>query len=762
MDPIFLVVAAILGGLFFIFCAAFVVSRFYRQVDQGRALIINPFKGDPVVTFTGAVVWPIINRSEVMDISLKTIEIDRRGKEGLICQDNIRADIKVTFFVRVNKSLEDVLKVAQSIGCARASDQETLENLFEAKFSEALKTVGKMFDFEMLYTNRKDIKDQVVDVIGKDLNGYMLEDFAIDYLEQTPVEMLDKDNILDAVGIRKITQLTTEQNIHTNEFRQSERMAITKRNVESDEAIFALERQRAEAAAKQKREIDTIQARETAEAERVKSEEYAKAQLARIKAEEEIQINEENKSRQVEVAQKNRERVVGVETERVEKDRSLEAISREREVELSRIDKEKKLEVEKKAIADVVRGRIAVEKTVAEEEERIKDLRVTAEAKRRKDALLINAEAQAQEKVTKDITAAEAAAKVANFTSQEKLTLAEAELQAADKTAKAKMRLSEGVQAEEAAMGLAHARVKEAEAIAHEKQGLAEVRVKEAEASVIEKQGLAQATVARERALAEAMAAKERGMAEAAVTEKQGLAEAIAIKEKGLAEAHASRERLLAEAAGEQEKGMANARIQEAEASAIQKRGEAEAVSTREKGLAEATATQEKLLAEARGLAEKATAMNALESVSREHEEFRLRLQKERDVELEAIRVRKDIAEAQASVMASALGNAKVQIVGGDGAFFDRFMKAISMGQAVDGTLEHSESLRKVFSGYLNGEKDLPGDIKDILSKPGLTNDAQNLAMAALLHRLAGNPAAVAAANLKSLVNPSQDEKTVG
>ncbi|HSP81403.1 MAG TPA: SPFH domain-containing protein, partial [Myxococcaceae bacterium] len=128
--PIVTVLLAIGGILFFIFCAAFIVSRFYRQVDQGRALIINPFKGDPVVTFTGAVVWPIINRAEVMDISLKTVDIDRRGKEGLICKDNIRADIKVTFFVRVNKTREDVLKVAQSIGCARASHQETLENLF--------------------------------------------------------------------------------------------------------------------------------------------------------------------------------------------------------------------------------------------------------------------------------------------------------------------------------------------------------------------------------------------------------------------------------------------------------------------------------------------------------------------------------------------------------------------------------------------------------------------------------------------------------
>ncbi|WP_224366457.1 SPFH domain-containing protein [Hyalangium versicolor] len=719
MDP---VSALAIGGgaVVIIFGTLFTVARFYRQVDQGKVLIVNTLKSEPTVTFTGTVVIPIIHRAEVMDISLKTVEIDRRGKEGLICKDNIRADIKVTFFVRVNKTREDVLKVSGAIGCVRASDQETLENLFEAKFSEALKTVGKRFNFEDLYTQRDEIKDEVVKVIGRDLNGYMLEDCAIDFLEQTPVEMLDKDNILDAQGIKKITELTTVQNVSTNEFKQNERMAITKRNVESDEAIFALERQRAEAAAKQKREIDSIQARETAEAERVKAEEQAKAQLARIKAEEEILINEQNKSRQVEVAEKNRERVVGVETERVEKDRMLEAINRERETELQRIAKEKALEAEKKAIADVVRARIAVEKTVAEEEERIKDLRVTAEAKRQKDALLITAEAHAQEKLVKDIKAAEASNEVAKFMAKERLTLAEADLEAADKTAKAKARLAEGIQAETAAPGLANVRVREADAVASEKQGLANVRVKEAEAEVIKKQGQAQAEAIRERLLAEAAGEQEKGLAKARIQE----AEAVAVQK-----------RLLAEAAGEQEKGLAHARAQEAEASAIQKRGEAEAV-----------AIQEKLLAEAKGLAEKATSMKALDGVGKEHEEFRLRLNKERDVELEAIRVRKDIAEAQSKVLAEAFSHAKFQIVGGDGQFFERFVKAVSLGTSVDGALEHSDALRTVAQGYLSGEKDFSADLKEILSKPGLTNDAQNLAVAALLHRMVSNAPPPAAA----------------
>jgi len=109
-----------------VFGALIIVAKFYRQVDQGKALIINTMKTEPIVTFTGKVVYPIINRAEVMDISVKTIEIDRRGKEGLICKDNIRADIKVTFFLRVNKQPEDVLKVAQAIEGVKSVDNRLI------------------------------------------------------------------------------------------------------------------------------------------------------------------------------------------------------------------------------------------------------------------------------------------------------------------------------------------------------------------------------------------------------------------------------------------------------------------------------------------------------------------------------------------------------------------------------------------------------------------------------------------------------------
>jgi uncharacterized membrane protein YqiK len=692
----------VLGGAGFLLVIGILalIAKFYVKVEQGKALIVNTLKADPIVTFTGAVVYPIIHKSEVMDISVKTIKIDRRGKEGLICKDNIRADIMVTFFVRVNKTKEDVLKVAQAIGCARASAQETLEDLFSAKFSEALKTVGKQLEFEQLYLQRKDFRDQIIEVIGKDLNGYALEDAAIDFLEQTPMTALDPANILDAQGIKKITEITTQQNILTNDLKQQERMKIRKQNVAADEAVFELDRQRADAENKQKREIASVQAREAAETSRVQSEERAKSELARIKSEEQVKIEEENKERQVQVAGKNRERVVAVEHERVERDRVLEQIAKERALELQRIEKEKAIEIEKKAIADVVRERVAVDKTVAEQEEQIKDVRTLAQANREKDTVRIAAEAEAVKGMVKAVKAAEANEEVAKHEARQTLTIAGAQLEAADKQAQAKIRLSEGIQAEKAAEGLAHARVMEADAAATEKLGLAHARVKEADAGATEKVGLAGVRV------------------------KQ--ADADAVQKQGLAQAEVVRQKLLAEAAGEQEKGMAVVRVKEAEAQAIEKRG-----------LAEASSVREKLVAEATGLAQKADAMKALDGVGKDHEEFRLRLDKEKAVELETIRIRKDVAEAQARVLSQAFGNAKFNIVGGDGAFFERFVKAVSLGQSVDGVLEHSDSLRAALGEYLTGEASLPKQLKEMLTRPVASSEAlHRVTLSALLGKL--------------------------
>jgi hypothetical protein len=200
-----LLVAGVVGvTLVMLGVTLLVVKQWWRAVAQGQALIINRTQGEPRVSRTGALVLPIVQRAELLDLSVRSVVIERRGKEGVICADGIRADVKVTFLVRVNDTDEDILRVARAVGCARAADPSTLEELFTAKFSEAIKVVAARLDFEELHARRDAFKDEILQVIGRELNGYVLDDAAIDYLEQTPVAMLDPDNILDARGIKKI------------------------------------------------------------------------------------------------------------------------------------------------------------------------------------------------------------------------------------------------------------------------------------------------------------------------------------------------------------------------------------------------------------------------------------------------------------------------------------------------------------------------------------------------------------------------------
>ena len=309
-------------------------------------------------------VYPVIDQAEIMDISVKRIEIERQGSEGLICKDNIRADIKVAFFVRVNRNEQEVLRVAESIGCARANNPTAIRDLLDAKFSEGLKTVGKQFDFIQLYEERHRFKDEILKIIGTDLNGFTLDDCAIDFLEQTAIENLDPDNILDAEGIKKINELTAEQAKLSNQIMRDKERVIKQQDVQTREAVLELERQLAATEVKQRRDVESVNARETADMMKVQQEERLKSERARIQTEEELEIAEQNKERQVLVAQRNKERTDAVEVERVTRDRELEIIERERITTLKGIESQKAVEIEKKNIQEVIKDRVALEKTV--------------------------------------------------------------------------------------------------------------------------------------------------------------------------------------------------------------------------------------------------------------------------------------------------------------------------------------------------------------------------------------------------------------
>ncbi len=611
---------------------AAVLSRFYQKVGPDEAIVRTGGRGMKVTTAGGSFVIPVLHRAERMDLTLKSFEIAREGAEGLICKDNIRADIRVAFFIRIDKTDDEIKEVAQSIGPRRASQVETLRELFDAKFSEALKTVGKQFEFIELYDKREKFKEEILKVIGTDLNGYRLDDAAIDYLEQTKLELLNPNNILDAEGIKKITELTSQEKIKENFFTREREKTLKKQDVEAQEAILELERQRVEALERQKREIAEIESRENAAAAKVREENRLQSERARIATDEEIGIAEENKARQILVAKRNKERTDAVELERLERDRSLEATERMRVVGIADIEKEKAIETEKRNIQEVIRERVNVERAVVEEKEKIKDTEQFAEAERRRKVEVTAAEMKAEQELVREIKAAEAQKKAAEFEAEKIRIKAEANKQAAERNSAAMKMTAEASAAEYAAEGLAEAKVLEAKA---------------------------------------------------AATEKQGLAEATVLKQK--------------------------------------------------------------FVSEAEGIAEKAAAMKQLDGIGRDHEEFKLRLEKEKQIELSAINAQQQIAQGQASVLSEALKAAKIDIVGGDGDFFKQITAAVRGGKTLDSFVSNSKVATDIKDTFFTGDPNqFKYSVRNLMDQFGVNSeDVRNLSIAALIGKLlAQEPAA--------------------
>jgi uncharacterized membrane protein YqiK len=639
------------------------VSRLFRKVPQGQALVVSKWR-TVVVTFTGQVVIPVIHKSEIMDISVKNIQIERRGKgNGLICKDNIRADISVEFFVKVDPTGEAVKKVAQAIGCERASDIETLNTLFAAKFSEALKTVGKKFEFESLYTDRDSFRDEIVEIIGKDLNGYVLEDVAIDYLEQTPLADFDPDNILDADGIRKITERTAVQHIETNKAEQLEREETTRRTVDADKAVFEMERDRAEAQARQQQEIRTVQATADAAASQVEEAERQKAESARITADQGIGVANENKDREVAIAGLNRERVIKVESENIERDRLLALTGRETAVAEASKEKEERT----RELADVARGRVEAELGVAEKEEAIKTVRVVEDAQRLATAEVKVAEGAAQASFVGTVKQAEALRQAASSEAERATVLARANAEAAQQDALAAQRRAEGAQAEAAASGLADVQVERERAEAIKALGMADVEIKRADADAV-----------------------------------------------------------------------------------------------REMGEAEGEATKARLTGEGQGLEAKAAGVGAMTSAGQEHEEFRLRLDTEKEVALAGVNAKADVAKSAASALGQALSNADMKIVS-DESIVERILSAAGHGQAIDSFIESGTGASKMLSPYLEGDANLVQDLANGVGGIGAAG-IRDLTVAQFVSRLGGSigDSSLAESLLAAVQDAGVADRTVG
>jgi len=376
-----LVVAAIV-----VVIVVWLMNWLYLRSSKERAFVRTGLGGQKVVMNGGAFVLPIVH--EVVPVNMNTLrlEVSRGRDKALITKDRMRVDVVSEFYVRVQAGADAIAAAAQTLG-QRTLEPETLKELVEGKFVDALRTVAAEMTMEEMHEKRGEYVKRVKSVVAADLlqNGLELETVSLTQLDQTGMEFFNPSNAFDAEGLTRLTEQIERRKKIRNDIEQDTMIQVRNKNLETERQALDIDRELEYARLAQERELEVQRAAQRADVARQRAEREQEAERAQISARESV----------------DRARIASeraVEEERIAREREVQQleISRRLAVELAeqqraiQVAEQSKAQSEAQAAADLARAKAAAE------EERVFTARETEMAERRKRIDLISAAQDAE------------------------------------------------------------------------------------------------------------------------------------------------------------------------------------------------------------------------------------------------------------------------------------------------------------------------------------------------------------------------------
>ena len=430
-------VVVALGAAALVFgTAGLIFARLYRKPKANEAYVRTGLGSAKVILDGGAMVIPIVHK--LVDVSLETMRLDvkRAGPDALITNDNLRVDIASEFYLRVDANKADILQAARSLGEKSVNARAVSELVYE-KLVSALRSVAATKNLLELHVKRDEFAAAVLESLASDLqqNGLKLETVTISQLDQTPPESLNEQNVFDAQGLRKITEITQTQNIDRNRINRDAQRQIKDKDVETRKEVLALERDQAEAEASQATEIANIQAVKLREKEEYEILQRKEVELAAVSKEQAVKKADILRNQTVELTDVERERAV--KTQSVARDQAVQEaeVARQQAVEVAKRMAQVAVAEKEAARAQAEAKAKAAEAEREEEAQSIETVAVTATADREAQKKMIEEKQQVDIAKYREQTEADvsAYAQVKN---------AEGELQAAQQQKEARLVLA--------------------------------------------------------------------------------------------------------------------------------------------------------------------------------------------------------------------------------------------------------------------------------------------------------------------------------
>ncbi len=387
------------AGVFLVvlFTIGLLIARLYVRATKETSFVRTGFGGEKVIMNGGALVFPVLHDTIPVNMNTLRLAVSRKDDQALITRDRMRVDVIAEFYVRTQPTIESIANAAQTLG-ERTMQPQTLKELVEGKFVDALRSVAAEMTMEELHEKRTDFVQKVQQAVSEDLlkNGLELETVSLTALDQTNKSFLNPNNAFDAEGLTRLTQEIEQRRKIRNDIEQETNVQIAAKAMEAEKRRLQITRDGEYARMEQEREVEIRRAAQMSEIAKEQAEKKRAAEQAEIAAKQEIQqahiaadrcIAEERIEMEKRLREKEIEKNRMVETQEIEKQKAIEIAQQDRAIAIAI---KSKAQSEAQAEADQARA-LAVQA-----EEKVGTSRETEVAERRKQIELILASQEAE------------------------------------------------------------------------------------------------------------------------------------------------------------------------------------------------------------------------------------------------------------------------------------------------------------------------------------------------------------------------------
>ena len=390
----------------------------YQRATKEVAFVRTGLGGQKVVQNGGAFVVPVLHDVTRVTMGTYRLEVSRRERTSIITRDRLRVDVTAEFYVRVGARPEAIAIAAQSLG-SKTGRAESMRDLLEGRFVDALRTVAAEMTMQELHEQRGEYIRRVKSLVASEIGqtGLELESASLTALDQTGREFFDPNNAFDAEGLTRLTADIEERRLKRNAIEQDSVVSIQQKELETEKRRLELVREQEYARLAQQEEIAI---RRAVQGARIAAEEAAKRQeaeearvaaelsinLATVRADQERELERLETRKEVERRTTSTRREVeeaGIESElavqlkRIERERQLATERAAQHAEIVRVEAERKREADEVSIRtalEVDRMRVAADRDL--EMERVASERQVETTRAERTAAVRKAELDAQ------------------------------------------------------------------------------------------------------------------------------------------------------------------------------------------------------------------------------------------------------------------------------------------------------------------------------------------------------------------------------